>query len=81
MRRTRACQHCGCDIYADHGLSGYNLDRHEFVCLDQQAARAKIERKRRGRARRRMILKGHGVPPLIGQLGFPFPGVEAEVEF
>lgn len=90
-RATSACCHCGRayhgrGIYADHGLAGHNLEKHQGACLDQQR-RAEI-RASRGRQRAAMkyrrrleaIARKHGtVAPLAGQYGFPFEGVPAIV--
>ena len=69
--RLRPCRYCGFTykgrgLYADHGFSEYNLERHEEVCLEQRAERAVKASRARGRAFRARVRAGG---PGEGQLG------------
>ena len=92
MRPVYACRFCGRSyegrgIYADHGLSKYNLEQHEAACLGQQHRRAQVVSRAQARAARayrkvqeRVARRTGGTPPSEGQLGFPgFEGVPSIV--
>lgn len=82
------CRHCSRAVFADHGLSVFNLVAHEGACLEQQArltarvakqASVKWRRDIRRSIRESGTSVGSSAVPCVGQLGFPFPGVPEEV--
>lgn len=77
-RPVYRCRLCGRSVFADHGLGLHNLRSHEDACPRQQSVRYRrlIERSCR---KRHGSDVGSTVPPAVGQLGFPFDGVESEV--
>ena len=78
MRSLRPCRYCGWayqgrGIFADHGFSEYNLERHEEVCLSQQMDRSLREVRARGRAAARAGV-GEGQLDLFDDDDDPDPG-------